>query len=392
MGIQQGLCSINPVYLLAAWKNDPQHPPAGDHFGYGVEDQISYAQFYYPATSERWTVIGTMPANTSIGPALVCDQNLSPSGPGPSVYAVWKGETIDTRLFFSRLTLPFNIESLPSDPESQSWQGGQIPGATSSSSPSIAFVGSVGFGASIVTVWSGTGNGQGGHKGDNTLWYSVTPVPNDPGYVTSFAAPAASNQVPGAASSSGAAVTVDTEGRLWVVWLDLGTKQWQYIFGTVSGTSIAWGAASELSNPNPPNWAGYSLGQAASLGSQGDPNGVYFGWSDAQSKVWVTGSQNLISGLPTAPTAIPSVSTQATSNSGCALASLPQQDPFGSATVRTFLYAMWADTSGQLHYASTTDGENWQDSGNLADATTAPDIPEFRFPIHLPFVPGVKFP
>ena len=43
MGIQQGLCSIGSSYLLAAWKNDPQHPAAGDHFGRGVEDQITYA-------------------------------------------------------------------------------------------------------------------------------------------------------------------------------------------------------------------------------------------------------------------------------------------------------------------------------------------------------------
>jgi len=387
MGIQQGFCSVAPLYLIAAWKADPQHPVAGDHFAPGIEDQISWASFYYPAPT-YWSPNGTMPANTSIGPALICDQNLTNPGPGPSIYAVWKGEEFDTRLFFARLTLPFNLVNQPSDPESQSWQPQQqIPGAISGASPSIAFVGEVGEGLSpfLFTVWSGNANGQSLATGDNTLWYSITPIPSNPGYVDNLAA--AVFQVPGAASSNGAAVTVDLDGNLWLVWYDTAAKQWSYLIGTVNGVSIAWSAEGRgvINASHPPNGAGFSLGSAY-LGNQGDPYGVYAAWSDASSNLWISGIENLINGS-NPPTPFPSAGAQATGNGGCALASL---DEDLNGNLSTVLWAMWADTAGQLHYASSTDAVNWQDYGNLSNATTAPDYGFFRIPpIHWPF--PIKF-
>jgi hypothetical protein len=73
----------------------------------------------------------------------------------------------------------------------------------------------------------------------------------------------------------------------------------------------------------------------------------------------------MISGFASPASAVPFAGAQATSNSGCVLASS-----------KSTLYAMWADISGQLQYAATLDGVNWQYLGTLGNpgqATTAPD-------------------
>jgi hypothetical protein len=409
MGIQQGLCSISPNYLLAAWKADPSHPLPGNHFGGGFEDQIGYASFSLPpsnvaiSSSDVWTVIGTMPGNTSVGPALTCDQNPNSSGRGPTVYAVWKGETIDTRLFFSRLTLPLSGEGVPSEPSSHQWQDQQlIPGASSSSSPSIAFVGQEGFGDQtplLFTVWSGSANGQQGAMGDNTLWYSITTIPSNPGYVDSLVPASTTNQIPGASSATGACVAaIVGEGvvwSVWVIWFDTVTKKWSFATGEFIGSSISWAPPmpTALSYSSVPNDAGYSIAPATFLlgGTTpgGDISGAYFAWSDESSKIWVTGGWNLLPNntSPGSPTPMPGPNGQATGNQGCVLfpsySQNAQADQVGIEC--DYLFAMWADTGGQLHYAAT-DGESaWKYLGQVADATTAPDTGLFiRFPIQFP--------
>jgi hypothetical protein len=85
LGILQGLVSDNGN-LYALWKGEPN------------DDRIFFSSWN---GAGNWTRAVTIGGNTSVGPALaVVPSSGSSNG---TVYAAWKGEWSDPRLFFAQL-------------------------------------------------------------------------------------------------------------------------------------------------------------------------------------------------------------------------------------------------------------------------------------------------
>jgi hypothetical protein len=204
MSILQGLCGADKV-LYAAWK------------GRTDDDR----QFLGAFTNGSWANLGTIPGNSSIGPALALV--------GDTLYAAWKGEHDDERVFFAafngtgwnrQTTIPGASSLGPALAALDgtlyaAWKGGaydqrlffsslqhgawvpqqQIPNAASSIGPAL-----VGLGAKLYAAWKG-------ENSDQNIYYTVFD-----GMSWSD-----QNKIPGVASSVGPSLAV-IGGMLYAAW------------------------------------------------------------------------------------------------------------------------------------------------------------------------------
>lgn len=249
MGVLQGLVE-NGSYLYAAWKGEP-----GD-------DRLFYSRWSGSGAWEAASPMasGTVSGNTSAGPSLGVFAG--------SLYAAWKGEWSDPRLFFAKFNGSTweNQKQIPnaysdvgaalcafsSTQLVAAWKSidqslwyatyngstwstpSQIPGVHSSVGPSLASLG-----GKVYAAWRG-------EDGDETLWYATyngttwsgqTQIPNgSSGVVGSSVGPSL------ATVGSNLYAVWKGEGsdeRLWYTYYD-GTKWYPQ---TQVGTSSSIGAA-----------------------------------------------------------------------------------------------------------------------------------------------------
>jgi hypothetical protein len=222
MGVLQGLVS-HGGYLYAAWKGEPD------------DDRIFYSRWN---GSGKWApaspmASGTVGGNTSAGPSLGVF--------GGSLYAAWKGEWSDPRLFFAKYN-GSNWENQKQIPNAYSdvgpalcsfnstqliaaWKNfdqnlyfavydgswhapSQIAGVASSVGPSLAT-----YGGKLYAVWKGEGS-------DESLWYAYYD-----GTKWSGQKPGTSQtQIPSVGSSMGAAIA-EFNGKLYAVWKGEGSDE-----------------------------------------------------------------------------------------------------------------------------------------------------------------------
>jgi hypothetical protein len=205
MGVLQGLVS-NGGYLYAAWKGEPD------------DDRIFYSRWNGQG---KWMAAGTIPGNTSAGPALGVLNG--------SLYAAWKGEWSDPRLFFSK------FDGSNWDPQVQ------ISNVYSDTGPALCALG-----AKLVAAWKSVF--------DQNLYFATFDG-------TSWTAP---SQIGGVASSVGPSLAA-FNGKLYAVWKgeDSDQRLW---FATYDGTT--WSGQNQIPN------VGTSVG--ASLATVG--NKLYAVW------------------------------------------------------------------------------------------------------------------
>jgi hypothetical protein len=206
MGVLQGLAS-NGEYLYAAWKGEP-----GD-------DRIFYSRWNGHG---NWASAGTIPGNTSAGPALAVSNN-------GSLYAAWKGEWSDPRVFFSK----FN---------GTKWDGQtQILNAYSDTGPALSSLGQS-LGGQLVAAWKNVFN-QNLYfsKFDGNQW--STP-----------------SQIGGVASSVGPSLATFSNGKVYAIWKGEGSDQ-RLWFASYDGTN--WSGQAQV--PNVGTSVGASL---AAIGSK----------------------------------------------------------------------------------------------------------------------------
>jgi hypothetical protein len=218
MGVLQGLIS-NPTdgYLYAAWKGEP-----GD-------DRIFYSRW---SGSGKWAsgapmASGTVSGNTSAGPSLGIFNH--------SVYAGWKGEWSDPRLFVAK----FN---------GSSWEAQQqIPDAYSDEGPALCALGT-----QLIAAWK--------NVFDSSLYFASYNG-------TTWTAP---SQISGVGSSVGPSLAI-YGGKLYAIWKGEGSDQSLW-YASYDGTK--WSGQTPGSSQTQIPGVGSSVG--ASLASVG--NNLYAVW------------------------------------------------------------------------------------------------------------------
>lgn len=174
MSVLQGLCVAPSTFnkqLVAAWKGEtnddrlfystyqngwaPQATiPGNSSVGVALATvgDVVYAAwkgeqdderlFYSSFNGSSWSPQQVIPGNSSVGPALAQFREVGARSPA-RLYAAWKGESYDQRLFFSYY-------------DGNSWQPQQqIPNVASAVGPSIAQ-----FGSNLYAVWRGMDDDQ----------------------------------------------------------------------------------------------------------------------------------------------------------------------------------------------------------------------------------------
>jgi hypothetical protein len=230
MDVLQGLVS-NGNYLYAAWKGEPN------------DDRLFYSR--WSGGSDKWMPAapmgnGTVAGNSSVGPSLG-------SVSGTTLYAAWKGEYSDPRLFFAKYE-GSNWQALKPIPNVYSHVGPAlcgfgpnliaawknvfdqnlyfatydgrhwsaplpIPGVASSVGPSLA---TYGQNQKLYAVWKGEG-------ADQSLWYAMY----DGHKWSGQTAGSSQTQIPGVGSSKGASLAT-VGSKLYAVWKGEGTDQSLY--------------------------------------------------------------------------------------------------------------------------------------------------------------------
>jgi hypothetical protein len=223
MGVLQGLASTGG-YLYAAWKGEP-----GD-------DRLFYSRWN---GSGKWApastmASGTVGGNTSAGPSL--------GVLGTTLYAAWKGEWSDPRLFFAKFngtTWENQIQilnaysdvgpalcALSSTQLVAAWKSidqslyyavyngshwttpSQIPGVASSVGPSLAL-----YNGKVYAIWKGEGT-------DQSLWYASF----DGSKWSGQTAGSSQTQIPNVGSSVGPSLAT-VGNKLYAVWKGAGTDE-----------------------------------------------------------------------------------------------------------------------------------------------------------------------
>jgi hypothetical protein len=196
MSVLQGMVS-NGGYLYAAWKGEPD------------DDRIFYSRrnntgTWAPATPMASPTVG---GNTSAGPSL--------GVLGGSVYAAWKGEWSDPRLFYARY-------------DGTTWKNQiQIPNAYSDVGPALCAFNST----QLIAAWKSI---------DQSLYYAI--------YNSSNSKWTEPSKIAGVASSVGPSLAA-YNGKLYAVWKGSGTDQslWYAQYdGTWSGQTKIPGVASSV--------------------------------------------------------------------------------------------------------------------------------------------------
>jgi hypothetical protein len=244
----------------------------------------------------------TIPGNSSVGPALAATAN-------GLIYAAWKGEDDnDDRLFYA----PYNVSK-------QTWSSQtQIPNVASSIGPALAAIGNT-----LYAAWVGTNNDLSMHfasfdpSNQNPTWSSLPGIP--------------ATDVPAVTSSSIGPALAAIGPTLYAAWADVNGIL-HYASLNTSAPTPTWSSPTQI--PNALSSIGPSL---AALGGtlyaawkgEGNDQGLYYASFDPSNKnpTW------------SAHAVIPNAS----SSIGPALAAL------GST-----LYAIWTGpgSNQSLYYAS----------------------------------------
>jgi hypothetical protein len=260
LGVLQGLVS-HGVYLYAAWKGEPD------------DDRIFYSRWKGSGNWEPASPMGsaTVAGNSSAGPSLGVF--------GSTLYAAWKGEWSDPRLFFARFDgsksvweTQIQIPNAYSDvgpalcafSNTQlvaSWKSidqslwyatysgskwtapSEIPGVASSVGPSLAS-----FGGKVYAAWKGEGSDEGLYYAfyDGTKWSGQSPGSNQ-------------TQIPGVGSSVGPSLAAVVGGNLYAVWKGEGSDESLY-YAFYDGTK--WSGQSPGSNQTQIAGIGSNIGAA----------------------------------------------------------------------------------------------------------------------------------
>jgi hypothetical protein len=275
------------------------------------DDRLFYSSF----NGATWAPQTTIPGNSSVGPSLAVY--------GGAMYAIWKGEHSDERIFYAKFL-------------NGAWQPQvMIPGVASSTGPSLAPMGN-----RLYAAWKGMGS-------DQAIWYSSFDGSNwTPQAV-----------VPGVATSVGPSLAL-YDNKLWMIWKGMNNDQGLY-YASFNGTS----------------WSAQALirGTASSVGpSLTAYNGkLYAAWKgeSGDEGIWYSS----FDGANWAPQAlIPGVA----SSIGPAL---QEYMPHPRIVIRQgpgTLYAMWkgSDSDQSLWYASF-DTSSWSAQATIP-GNTGQDTPQ----------------
>jgi hypothetical protein len=264
------------------------------------DDRLFYSRF----NGTMWSPATTIGGNSSVGPAL--------AGLGNSLFAAWKGEHSDERLFFTKLI-------------GDTWAPQElISGAASSVGPSLS-----NFGTRLYAAWKGSGS-------DQSLWYASFDG-------TKWSAQA---QIQGTASSVGPSLCA-FGGKLYAAWKGSGNDQSLW-YAPFDGTK--WSTQAQI--PGTASSVGPSL---CAFGGK-----LYAAWkgSSNDQSLWYAS----FNGIKWSVQAnIPGVA----SSIGPALAEFDGK-----------LYAMWKGSSNDqsLWYASF-DGTKWSTQAKIP-GNTGQDLPQ----------------
>jgi hypothetical protein len=218
------------------------------------DDRLFFSCF----NGTQWDAQQTVGGNSSAGPALAILEN--------SLVASWKGENSDERVFFSELT-------------DSSWDAQtQIPAPVASSfGPSLAV-----FEGKLYAAWKGSSN-------DQRLWFA------------SFngSAWSAQAQIPGVESSVGPSLAV-FEGKLYAAWKG-STGDQRLWFASFNGST--WSAQAQFPSPIAssvgPSLAGFDGKLLAMwVGPNGDQQLWYASFDGANWSTQETGPGNSGQDLP----------------------------------------------------------------------------------------------
>ena len=218
------------------------------------DDRLFFSCF----NGTQWDAQQTVGGNSSAGPALAILEN--------SLVASWKGENSDERVFFSELT-------------DSSWDAQtQIPAPVASSfGPSLAD-----FEGKLYAAWKGSEN-------DQSIWFSSL----------SGSAWSAQAQIPGVESSVGPSLAV-LEGKLYAAWKG-STGDQRLWFASFNGST--WSAQAQFPSPIAssvgPSLAGFDGKLLAMwVGPNGDQQLWYASFDGANWSTQETGPGNSGQDLP----------------------------------------------------------------------------------------------
>ena len=264
------------------------------------DDRLFYSSF----DGRGWAGPTVLGGNSSVGPAL------APFS--ASMFVAWKGEHSDERLFYAALTgTTWSAQAL-------------IPGASSSVGPALAA-----FDGRLYAAWKGEGS-------DQAIWYA------------SFGGPGWSAQapIPGVASSVGPSLAAFGEG-LYAAWKGEGNDQ-RLFYAALTGTT--WSAQALIPG------ASSSVGPALAVFD----GRLYAAWkgNSADQRLWYASFDGT---AWSAQALIPGAS----SSVGPALAVFDGR-----------LYAAWKGNGAdqRLWYASS-DGSAWSEQANIP-GNTGQDVPQ----------------
>ncbi len=278
--------------------NEGQKPLFAAWKGEVGDDRLFYSQY----DGTQWAPQTTIDGNSSVGPALAFL--------GSTLVAVWKGEHGDDRIFFAKFA-------------NGAWgPPAQIPNLASDTGPSLAP-----FGNSLYAAWRNSGSDQSLHYAsfDGNTWSAPAPIPN-------------------VASSIGPSLAT-LGGKLYAAWKGSANDQGLW-YASFDGNQ--W--SSQASIPGVASSVGPSLANcggtlyAAWKGESGDDH-IYYASFDGSS--WSSQSQ------------IPNVA----SSIGPALVHFGGQ-----------LCAMWKGDDMRLWFAFF-DGKSWSAQANIP-GNTGQDLPQ----------------
>jgi hypothetical protein len=313
MGVLQGLLSNNGS-LYAAWKAEPD------------DDRLLYSSWNGKA-NDKWTPAapmgGTVTGNSSAGPSLGSRKG--------SLYAAWKGEWSDPRLFYAKY-------------DGTNWENQkQIPNVYSDEGPALCSLGT-----NLIAAWKNIFDQKLYFASyDGTNWSAQSPIA-------------------GAASSVGPSLAL-YDSKLYAVWKGGGTDQslWyaHYDGHTWSGQTQIPGVGSSMGASLA------SVGQklyAVWKGEGADQN-LWYAYYDGHK--WSGQTQG------TSQSQIPGIG----SSIGAAIAEFN-----GS------LYAMCKGKDSDVSlYNSVFDGTKWHPWSNDIPGNTGPDTDTTLLPMPGPVAPGL---
>jgi hypothetical protein len=271
--------------------------------------------FYSSFNGTAWAPQASIPGNSSVGPSL--------AEYGGAMYGAWKGEGSDERLFYSKFS-------------GSAWAPQvMIAGVGSSSGPALASLGN-----KLYAAWKGMGS-------DQAIYYASFNGAN-------WTAQAV---IPGVATSVGPSLAF-YNNRIYAAWKGMNNDQGIY-YASFNGTG--WSPQTVI--PNVASSVGPSL-----AGFNGKLYAMWKGESGDEALY----SASFNGATWSAQAVIPNVA----SSLGPAAA---QYEPHGRMPIRLgdpgSLYLMWkgADANQQLWYASF-DGSTWTAQANVP-GNTGQDVP-----------------